>query len=69
MLAVSDSVTKTGEALMSNSDRNRSPKEVEQLTSAIRGMASRVNAEFVVDEQKKQNFIAASEQRDLKKSA
>jgi hypothetical protein len=55
---------------MSDSDRGRSPKEVEQLTSAIRGLASRVNAEFVVDERKKQNFIAASEQREqIKKSA
>lgn len=42
---------------------SKSPREVEELTTAIREMASRVSAEFVLDQQKAQNFIAASEQR------
>jgi hypothetical protein len=51
---------------MSNSNRDR-PPQVEQLTSAIREMASRVSAEFVQDDQKTQNFIAAGEQRGQRK--
>jgi hypothetical protein len=55
---------------MSAEARNQSSGELEQLTSAIREMASRVNAQFVVDDQKTQNFIAAGEQRDrVKKTA
>ncbi|WP_271520387.1 MULTISPECIES: hypothetical protein [unclassified Bradyrhizobium] len=50
--------------------RNQTSGELEQLTSAIREMASRVNAQFVVDDTKTQNFLAAGEQRDkAKKSA
>ncbi|MFG3593245.1 hypothetical protein [Bradyrhizobium sp. RDI18] len=51
--------------------KDRSPGELEQLTSAIRVMASRVNAQFVVDDKKTQNFVAAGEQRDraVKKTA
>jgi hypothetical protein len=50
---------------MSAHEKERSQgEEVEQLTSAIREMASRVNAQFVVDEQKTQNFIIAGEKRD-----
>ena len=51
--------------------KENSSRELEQLTSAIRTMASRVNAQFVVDEAKKQIFVAASEQREqaaIKKS-
>jgi hypothetical protein len=39
-------------------------RELEQLTSAIKEMASRVNAQFVIDNQKTQNFVAAGEHRD-----
>lgn len=51
--------------------KDRSSGELEQLTSAIRVMASRVNAQFVVDDKKSQNFVAAGEQRDraLKKQS
>ncbi len=51
--------------------KDQSSGELEQLTSAIRVMASRVNAQFVVDDKKSQNFVAAGEQRDraLKKQA
>jgi hypothetical protein len=52
---------------MSAEARNQSSGELEQLTSAIREMASRVNAQFVVDDKKTQNFIAAGEQRDKAK--
>jgi hypothetical protein len=41
-----------------------SSRELEQLTSAIKEMASRVNAQFVVDNQKTKNFVAAGEHRD-----
>ena len=51
-------------------EKERTRGELEQLTSAIRAMASRVNAQFVVDDQKTQSFIAAGEERDrLKRSA
>jgi hypothetical protein len=41
---------------------------VKDLTNALQEMAGRVRAEFVVDEQKTQTFIAAREERE-KKSA
>jgi hypothetical protein len=44
--------------------KDQSSRELEQLTSAIRVMASRVNAQFVVDDKKSQNFVAAGVQRD-----
>lgn len=44
--------------------KDQSSGELEQLTSAIRTMASRVNAQFVVDDRKSRNFVAAREQRD-----
>lgn len=44
-------------------ERDRPALQVEQLTSSITEMASRVNAEFVLDQKKAQNFRAASEQR------
>lgn len=56
------------EARMSNLKKERPPQEVEELTSAIREMASRVSAQFVLNEQKTQNFIAASEQREQAKN-
>lgn len=56
---------------MAAEGKDQSVQEVEQLTSAIRMMASRVNAQFVVDDKKTQNFVAAGEQRDraVKKTA
>jgi hypothetical protein len=53
---------------MSNLKKERPPQEVEELTSAIREMASRVSAQFVLNDQKTQNFIAASEQREQAKN-
>ena len=54
-----------GEELqMAAEAKDQSSGELEQLTSAIRTMASRVNAQFVVDDKKSQNFVAAREQRD-----
>lgn len=47
--------------------RDQSSGELEQLTSAIREMASRVNAQFVIDDKKTQNFVAAGEQREKAK--
>jgi hypothetical protein len=44
--------------------QSQTPPEVEELTTSIREMASRVSAEFVLDKQKAQSFIAAGEQRD-----
>ncbi len=52
---------------MPGADRERPPREVEELTSAIQEMASRVGAQFVLDDRKAQNFIAASEQRQQPK--
>jgi hypothetical protein len=53
---------------MSDGNREQRPREIEELTTAIREMASRVSAQFVLDDRKAQNFIAAGEQRDhLKK--
>lgn len=49
---------------MSADIKEQAAGELEQLTSAIREMASRVNAQFVVDDKKTQNFVAAGEQRD-----
>jgi hypothetical protein len=40
---------------------NRVPR-IERLTSSIREMASRVNAEFVPDSKKSQTYGAASDQ-------
>jgi hypothetical protein len=57
-----------GEGTQMSADvRNQSSGELEQLTSAIREMASRVNAQFVVDDKKTQNFVTAGEQRDKAK--
>lgn len=67
-LGSGDSAEIAREDRMSNSGRDRSPQEVEQLTSAIREMASRVSAEFILDDQKAQNFIAAGEQREQRKT-
>jgi hypothetical protein len=47
--------------------RTQSSGELEQLTSAIREMASRVNAQFVVDDKKTQDFVSAGEQREKAK--
>jgi hypothetical protein len=66
------SILVNGEGIQMSADvrRNQTSGELEQLTSAIREMASRVNAQFVVDDTKTQNFLAAGEQRDkAKKSA
>jgi hypothetical protein len=52
---------------MSANEERKFQGELEQLTSAIREMASRVNAQFVVDDRKTQTFVAASEQRDRDK--
>jgi hypothetical protein len=52
---------------MSTQEKERSQGELEQLTSAISEMASRVNAQFVVDAKKTQTFVAAGEQRDKAK--
>jgi hypothetical protein len=52
------------EAPMSDANREQGPREVEELTTAIREMASRVSAQFVLDDKKAQNFIAAGEQRE-----
>lgn len=55
---------------MSADVRNQFAGELEQLTSAIREMASRVSLQFVVDDQKSQNFVSAGEKREkAKKSA
>lgn len=42
-------------------EASRMPR-IEKLTSSIREMASRVNAEFVPDNRKSQTFGAASDQ-------
>ena len=39
--------------------------EVEELIASIREMAGRVSAEFVPDQQKTQNFVAAGKQREI----
>jgi hypothetical protein len=49
--------------------KEQSPQKLEELTSAIREMASRVNAEFVQDDRKTQNYIAANEERERVKKA
>jgi hypothetical protein len=49
---------------MADPRRLQTPQEVEELTISIREMASRVSADFVLDNQKAQNFIAAGEQRN-----
>lgn len=40
--------------------KDRIPRELEQLTTSIREMASRVSAEFVIDQRKSENYLAAS---------
>jgi hypothetical protein len=52
---------------MSAEMKKQASGELEQLTSAIREMASRVNAQFVVDDKKTQNFVAAGEHREKTK--
>jgi hypothetical protein len=42
-------------------EANRTPR-IEKLTSSIREMASRVNAEFVPDNRKSQTYGVASDQ-------
>jgi hypothetical protein len=49
------------------SSKKGSLVKVDDLTSAIRAMASRVNSEFVPDEIKTQNYIAAAATRDREK--
>jgi hypothetical protein len=44
---------------MSNPNEKREALDLEQLTSSIREMASRVNAEFVVDSRKSENYLTA----------
>jgi hypothetical protein len=44
---------------VSNPSAKRQVVELEQLTSSIREMASRVNAEFVVDSRKSENYLTA----------
>jgi hypothetical protein len=54
---------------MSNPNDKREALDLEQLTSSIREMASRVNAEFVVDSRKSENYLTArqlSESSDRK---
>ena len=41
----------------------RTPQEVQQLTTAIEVLVRRVKAHFVLDEEKARNFAAASERR------
>lgn len=45
------------------------PSKVNDLTSAIREMASRVNSEFVQDDLKTRNYIAAAEKREREKQS
>jgi hypothetical protein len=45
---------------MSSSDHKQPSSELEHLTSSIREMANRVNAEFIADSQKTENYLAAS---------
>lgn len=52
---------------MSMVGRKMSSQELEELTTSISEMASRINAQFVPDEQKKQNFLSASEKRETSK--
>ena len=54
-----------------NTDRKEQARaDLEQLTSAIREMANRASAQFVVDTQKSESFAAAGEQREkFKKTA
>jgi len=49
--------------------RSRTPQQVEELTSAIREMANRVKANFIQDDKKTQNFIAACAEREKSSSA
>jgi hypothetical protein len=47
--------------------KKEASSKVDDLTSAIREMASRVNSEFVPDENKTRNYIAAAEKREREK--
>ncbi len=49
------------------SKKEASPSKVDDLTSAIREMASRVNSELVPDDLKTRNYIAAAEKREREK--
>ncbi len=50
------------------SDRDKSPREIDELTTSIREMANRVGVQFVLDDRKAENYRAASEQRYSGKS-
>ncbi len=58
-----------GEGFMSGRDRKQSTREIEELVTAIKDMASRVSTTFVIDERKVRNFIAARESRQRLKFA
>ena len=47
------------------SEHNKSPQEIEELTTSIRQMANQVNAHFVLDERKAENYVTASGQRQF----
>ena len=61
---VGDMMILGGGSNMNESNGGRSSQHVAELTSEIRDMASQVRTEFVPDQQKTQNFIAACEQRE-----
>lgn len=48
---------------MTYSNQDNPPREIDQLTTSIREMANRVGAQFVIDNRKAENYVAASEQR------
>jgi hypothetical protein len=54
---------------MTGRDSSQHPQKVQELTSAIKEMAHRVAVEFVPDEQKTQNFIAACAERERTRPA
>jgi hypothetical protein len=51
------------------SKKEGSPSKVDDLTSAIREMASRINSEFIPDDVKTRNYIAAAERREREKQS
>jgi hypothetical protein len=53
-----------GEAWMTDRNSAQQPHQIQELTSAIKEMANRVTAEFIQDEKKTQNFIAACAERE-----
>jgi hypothetical protein len=53
---------------MNDPNRTQQPPQVEELTSAIKDMASRVTVQFVQDEQKTQTFIAACAERERRRT-